>query len=275
MGKWKEFIKHWWKWLANWIPRKRNIGWNISHLFAMLTMLLNHKWQDIHPISWCLVVDQEYLSTYYSKLLDEQKSKDWDNYVTALYEHLKEAVSKAKLTANKEAHRYKRVYDRQAGAVELRPGDKVLVRLDAYRGQRRKLKNLWGSELYTVVCWVTDGVPAYVIIWDNNQKKREKVLHRARLLLWFADNDSNTDGIRLNYLNATRSRSSITKAENTDLTSEAHSEGEMGTVPCKLDYGTDFILGKHSLDLLHIVCEAKVACIGVSPSGTGQEVPAQ
>ena len=45
--------------------------------------------------------------------------KGLDNYVTALYEHLKEAVSKAKLMANKEAHRYKRVYDRQAGAVEL------------------------------------------------------------------------------------------------------------------------------------------------------------
>ena len=42
-----------------------------------------------------------------------------DNYVTALYEHLKEAVSKAKLMADKEAHRYKRVYDRRAGAVEL------------------------------------------------------------------------------------------------------------------------------------------------------------
>ena len=37
--------------------------------------------------------------------------KGLDNCVTALYEHLKEAVSKAKLTANKEAHRYKRVYD--------------------------------------------------------------------------------------------------------------------------------------------------------------------
>ena len=60
--------------------------------------------------------------------------------------------------------------------------------------------------------------------------------------------------------------------------SEEHSEGEMGTVSCKLDYGMDlanFILGKHSLDLLHIGCEAKAACMGVSPSGTGQGVPAQ
>ena len=52
----------------------------------------------------------------------------------------------------------------------------------------------------------------------------------------------------------------------------------MGTVWCELDYGMDFanfILGKHSLDLLHIGCEAKVASMGVPPNGTGQEVPVQ
>ena len=114
-------------------------------------------------------------------------------------------MSKVKLTANKEAHRYKRVYNRRAGAVELQPRDKVLVRLDTYQGQRRKLKNRWGSELHTVVCRVADGVPAYMMIWDSDQKKKEKVLHHARLLLWFADNDSDGDRIRLNYLTATSS----------------------------------------------------------------------
>ena len=125
---------------------------------------------------------------------------------------------------------------------------------------------------------MADGVPAYVIIQDNDQKKREKVLHHTRLLLWFADNDSNADRIRLNYLNVTSSRSSVTNAENMNLMSEAHSGGEMGTVLHELDYGFDlanFILGKHSLDLLHVGCEAKVACMGVLPNGTGQEAPAQ
>ena len=162
-------------------------------------------------------------------------------------------MSKAKLMADKEAHRYKRVYDRQAGAVELQPRDKVLVRLDAYRGQRRKLKNQWGSELHMVVCQVVDGVPAYMIAADSDQKKKEKVLHHARLLLWFANNDSDADGIRLNNLTTTSNRSSITNAENTDSMSEAHSDSEMGAVSCELDYGMDlanFILGKHSLDLL-------------------------
>ena len=125
---------------------------------------------------------------------------------------------------------------------------------------------------------VVDGVPAYVIVWDNDQKKREKVIHRAHLLLWFADNDSNADGIRLNYLNATSSQSSITNAENMNLMSGAHSEGVMGAVSHELDYNMDlanFILGKHSLDLLHVGCEAKATCMGVLPNGTGQEVPAQ
>ena len=125
---------------------------------------------------------------------------------------------------------------------------------------------------------MADGVPAYVIVWDNDQKRREKVIHHAHLQLWFANNDSNADRIRLNYLNATSSRSSVTNAENTNPTSEAHSKGESGAVSCELDYGMDlanFILGKHSLDLLHIGCEAKAACVGVPPNGTGQEATAQ
>ena len=40
-----------------------------------------------------------------------------------------------------EVEMEKWLYDRKVGAVELRPGDRVLVRLDAFRGQRRKLKN--------------------------------------------------------------------------------------------------------------------------------------
>ena len=80
------------------------------------------------------------------------------------------------------------------------------------------------------------------------------------------------------YLNTTSSRPFITNAENTDLMSEAHSQGEIRTVSRELDYGMDlanFILGKHSLNLLHVGCEAKAACMRMLPSGTGQEAPAQ
>ena len=54
----------------------------------------------------------------------------------------------------------------------------MLVRLDAYRGARLKLKNRWGSILHTVVGRIVDD---YVI---ENEKGKRKVLHRAWLLLW-------------------------------------------------------------------------------------------
>ena len=108
-----------------------------------------------------------------------------DEYVASLYDRLMKSLVIAQDCAIKEAQRQKRLYDRKVGAVELRPGDNVLVRLDAFRGQRRKLKNRWRSDLHMVVTRVADGIPAYVV--KNNRTGKRKVVHRARLLLWLAD----------------------------------------------------------------------------------------
>ena len=64
-----------------------------------------------------------------------------EEYVASLYDHLREFLVIAQDCAVKEAQRQKRLYNCKVGAIELRPGDHVLVRLDAFRGQRRKLKN--------------------------------------------------------------------------------------------------------------------------------------
>ena len=64
-----------------------------------------------------------------------------DRYVMTLYEHLKSAIAKAKTMADKEAARFKRIYDKRAGAIALHPGDKVLIPLDTFTGTSRKLKN--------------------------------------------------------------------------------------------------------------------------------------
>ena len=92
----------------------------------------------------------------------------------------KQLNSHASLLTKKQ-HDIKWLYDRRAGVVELHHGDKVLVRLDAYRGVHWKLKNTWGSILHTVVGQIADDVPAYVI---ENEKGKRKVLHQAWLLLW-------------------------------------------------------------------------------------------
>ena len=69
--------------------------------------------------------------------------------------------------------------------MELPPGDRVLVRLDAFRGQRRKLKNRWQDDIHTVIDRKADGIPVYEV--KNEHTGKKKVLHRARLLLWLAD----------------------------------------------------------------------------------------
>ena len=69
--------------------------------------------------------------------------------------------------------------------MELQLGDRVLVRLDAFRGQHRKLKNRWGDDIHTVIECKADGIPMYEV--KNERTGKKKVLHRARLLLWLAN----------------------------------------------------------------------------------------
>ena len=108
-----------------------------------------------------------------------------DEYVKALYEWLTECLQLAQESASKEAKRQKWLYDRKVGAVELHLGDCVLVRLDAFRGQCRKLKNPWGDDIHTVINRKADAIPVYEV--KNEHTGKKKVLHRARLLLWLAD----------------------------------------------------------------------------------------
>ena len=107
----------------------------------------------------------------------DENSQTTDEYVTSLYDKLKSALASVRDATLLEAQRQKRFYDRRARVVELHPGDKVLVKLDAFRGQRWKLKNRWGDALYTVVKRVVDGIPAYEV--ENDTNKKRQVLHRA------------------------------------------------------------------------------------------------
>lgn len=90
-----------------------------------------------------------------------------DEYVETLYKHFWESMKLAQDLALKEALRQKSLYERKVRAVELRPGDCVLVKLDAFRGQRLKLKNWWGDSLHTVVL---------------HMMGKKKVLHQSRLV---------------------------------------------------------------------------------------------
>ena len=90
----------------------------------------------------------------------------------ALYEWLTECLQLAQESASKEAKRQKRLYDRRVGAVELRLGDRILVCLDAFRGQRRKLKNRWGDDIHTMINRKADGIPVYEVKNDVHRKEK-------------------------------------------------------------------------------------------------------
>ena len=153
-----------------------------------------------------------------------------DEYVASLYDRLQESLAIAQDCAVKEAQRQKWLYDRKVGAVELRPGDHVLVRLDAFRGQRRKLKNQWGDDLHTVVTRVADGIPAYVVKNDRTGKK--KVVHRAWLLLWLANYGK---PVRCNLLDI----SVMPPGTTMDQYPQRGCEGDNLLLGCSLQYGLD------------------------------------
>ena len=157
----------------------------------------------------------------------DENSQTTDEYVTSLYDKLKSALASARDTALLEAQRQKRLYDCKAGVVELHLGDKVLVKLDAFRGQRRKLKNRWGDALYMVVECVADRIPAYEV--ENDMNKKRQVLHRARLLLWLAEPEG--EPLRMNCISI---KSGLTRVE---LATPLHRSVKLGMVQCKLIYG--------------------------------------
>ena len=164
-----------------------------------------------------------------------------------------------------EAQRQKRLYDCRAGAVELHPGDKVLVKLDAFRGQRRKLKNRWGDALYTVVKHVADGIPVYEV--KNNANKKRQVLHRARLLLWLAKPEGEL--LRINRISI---ESGLTGAE---LVTPLRRSVKLGMVPRKLIYGlnTAMFESRQELPGLTMGNKAWGMLMGVPQNGTGHSIP--
>ena len=72
-----------------------------------------------------------------------------DSYVADLITSLKKAFKVARNMTQMEALRQKRRYDQKASTVTLNKGDVVLVRNDQFVG-KRKLKDCWGDEVYTV-----------------------------------------------------------------------------------------------------------------------------
>ena len=195
----------------------------------------------------------------------DENSRTTDEYVTSLYDKLKSALASVRDTAILETQRQKQLYDRKAGAVELHPGDKVLVKLDAFRGQWRKLKNQWGDTLYMVVKCMVDGIPAYEV--KNDMNKKGQVLHRAQLLLWLAEPKGKP--LRINRISI---ESGLTGAE---LVMPLQRSVKLGMVLCKLIYGLNMAMFESRRELPDLTMDdnAQGALMGPPHNGTGHRIP--
>ena len=81
---------------------------------------------------------------------------------------LKSTLWEAQAQSTAEAHQQKQYYDRKIGAVNLKLGDLVLVKVDAWKG-KRKIKDRWEEETWEVVHQITADVPSYEVANQHGQ----------------------------------------------------------------------------------------------------------
>ena len=106
-------------------------------------------------------------------------TKSVDVYVASIRDRLRTTLWEAQAQSTTEACQQKWYYDRKIGAVNLKPGDLVLVKADAWMG-KRKTKDRWEEETWEVVHQITADIPSYKV---TNQHGWSQVLHQNWLLL--------------------------------------------------------------------------------------------
>ena len=92
----------------------------------------------------------------------EASAKHVDVYVASVRERLRTTLQEVQAQSTMEACQQKWYYDRKIGAVNLKPGDLVLVKADAWKG-KRKIKNRWEEETWEVVHQTAADVPSYKV----------------------------------------------------------------------------------------------------------------
>ena len=109
----------------------------------------------------------------------ETSARSVDVYVASMRDRLRSTLWKAQAQSTMEACWQKLYYDRKIGAANLKPGDLVLVKVDAWKG-KRKIKDRWEEETWEVVHQIAADVPSYKVM---NQHGWSWVLHWNWLLL--------------------------------------------------------------------------------------------
>ena len=92
----------------------------------------------------------------------EASAKCVDVYVASIWDRLRTTLWEAQAQSMVEACRQKWYYNRKIGTVNLKPGNLVLVKADAFKG-KRKIKDRWEEETWEVVHQIMTDVPSYEV----------------------------------------------------------------------------------------------------------------
>ena len=76
---------------------------------------------------------------------------------------MRTALQEAQAQLMAEARRQKWYYGWKIGAMNLKPGNLVLVKADVFKG-RRKIRDRWEEETCEVVCQITTDIPSYEVM---------------------------------------------------------------------------------------------------------------
>ena len=109
----------------------------------------------------------------------ETSTRSVDVYVASVRDWLRSTLWEAQAQLTEEACQQKQYYDRKIGTMNLKPGNLVLVKADAWKG-KRKIKDRWDEETWEVSWQIAADVPSYKV---TNQHRWSQVLHQNWLLL--------------------------------------------------------------------------------------------
>ena len=102
-----------------------------------------------------------------------------NEYVASVWERLRTTLQEVQAQLTAEACWQKWYYKRKICAVNLKPGNQVLVKADVFKG-KRKIKNRWEEETWEVVHQIMTDIPSYEV---TNQHRKSCVLHWNWLLI--------------------------------------------------------------------------------------------
>ena len=103
----------------------------------------------------------------------EASAKCVDEYMATVCDQLRAAVWEAQAQSMAEAQWQKQYYDQKIGTMNVKLGDLVLVKADAFKG-KRKIKDRWEDGICEVVHQIMTDIPSYKVM---DQCGQSHILH--------------------------------------------------------------------------------------------------